>query len=73
MDQFCIFVVVSSKVRQAARPHFSPDQPTTVGAYLPHFAKAMWGRPESTELRSDKGLDLLSSTPARFVPSNVVQ
>ena len=27
----------------------------------------MWGRPESTALRSDKGLDVLYSTPARFV------
>ena len=32
-------------------------QPTAAGAYLP----------ESTALRSDKGLDVLTSTPARFV------
>ncbi len=37
------------------------------GVHLPHFAKAMWGRPESTALHSDKGLDVLYSTPARFV------
>ncbi|MEE9144340.1 MAG: hypothetical protein V3U06_06170, partial [Candidatus Binatia bacterium] len=42
-------------------------QPTAVGVHLPHFAKAMWGRPESTALGSDKGLDVLYSTPARFV------
>ncbi len=34
-------------------------QPTAAGAHLPHFAKAMWGRPESTALGSDKGLDVL--------------
>ncbi len=27
----------------------------------------MWGRPESTALGLDKGLDVLTSTPARFV------
>ncbi len=32
-------------------------QPTAAGAHLP----------ESTALRSDKGLDVLNSTPARFV------
>ncbi len=32
-------------------------QPTAAGAHLPHFAKAMWGRPVSTALGSDKGLD----------------
>ncbi len=32
-------------------------QPTAAGVHLP----------ESTALRSDKGLDVLSSTPARFV------
>ncbi len=42
-------------------------QPTAACAHLPHFAKAMWGRPESTAFRSDKGLDVLSSTPARSV------
>ncbi len=42
-------------------------QPTAAGAHLPHFAKATWGRPESTALGSDKGLDDLYSTPARFV------
>ena len=40
---------------------------TAAGAHLPHFAKAMWGRPESTALHSDKGLDVLSSTSACFV------
>ncbi len=34
-------------------------QTTAAGAHLPHFAKAMWGRPESTALGSDKGLDVL--------------
>jgi len=42
-------------------------QPTAAVAHLPHLAKAMWGRPGSTALRLDKGLDVLSSTPARFV------
>ncbi len=42
-------------------------QPTAAIAHLPHFAKAMWGRPEPTALRSGKGLDVLWSTPAHFV------
>ncbi len=42
-------------------------QPTAAGAHLPHFAKAMWGRPEFSALGSDKGLDVLYSTPAHFV------
>ncbi len=42
-------------------------QPTAAGAHLPHFAKAMWGRPGSTALHSDKGLDVLYSTTALFV------
>ncbi len=37
------------------------------GAHLPHFAKARWGRPESTVLGSDKVLDVVSSAPAHFV------
>ncbi len=41
-------------------------QPTAATAHLPHLAKAMWGRPESTALGSDKGLGVLSSTPAHF-------
>ena len=31
---------------------------TAPGAYLPHFAKAVWGRPEYTALGLDKGLDV---------------
>ena len=42
-------------------------QSTAVGAHLPHFAKALWGWPESMALGSDKGLDVLYSTPAHFV------
>ncbi len=42
-------------------------QPTAAYAHLPHFAKAMWGRPESAALGSDKGLDDLYRSPARFV------
>ena len=41
-------------------------QTTAAGVHLPHFAKAMWGSPKSTALGSDKGLDVLYSTPSRF-------
>ena len=49
--------------RQARNSH----QPTAAGTHLPHFAKAMWGRPKFTALLSDKGLDDLYRSPARFV------
>ncbi len=49
------------------KPARNSHQPTAAGAHLPHFAKALWGWPESTALGSDKGLDVLSSTAARFV------
>ena len=52
---------------RAEKPARNSHQPTAAGAHLPHFAKALWGWPESTALGSDKGLDVLSSTPARFV------
>ncbi len=42
-------------------------QTTAAGVHLPHFAKAMWGSPKSTALGSDKGLDVLYSTPSHFV------
>ncbi len=54
------------QLRAVRSPEFSPAH-TAAGAHLPHLAKAMWGRPESTALGSDKGLDVLYSTPARFV------
>ena len=38
---------------------YNSHQPTAAGEHLPHFAKAMRGRPESTALGSDKGLDVL--------------
>ncbi len=46
-------------------------QSTAAGLHLPHFAKAMWGRPESTALGSDKGLDDLLNTPARIVSPGI--
>ena len=53
--------------RNSRRLARNSHQPTAAGTHLPHFAKAMWGGPESTALGSDKGLGVLYSTPARFV------
>ncbi len=58
---------LAAGMRQRQNLARNSHQPTAAGAHLPHFAKAMWGRPESTALGSDKGLDVLYSTPARFV------